>query len=71
MGNRSILCGAATVEVDMTRYDELLRKEERLNIIASFAKNPCTPVEVLRVIINGISVENREIVEDAYEVKRE
>lgn len=39
MGNRSLLCVAATVEVNMTRYDELVRKEERLNIIENMVKN--------------------------------
>lgn len=33
MGNRNILCGAATVEVDLMRYDELLHKEAELECI--------------------------------------
>lgn len=36
MGNRSIMCGAATVEIDLTRYDELLHKEEKLRIMEEF-----------------------------------
>lgn len=73
MGNRSILCGAATVEVDMTRYDELIRKEEKLNIITSIMGNRYTPVEVIRVIINDVSGVNQDEdnVDDVSEVANE
>lgn len=38
MPNRGILAGAATVEVDLLRYDELLAKEERLRMLESAIK---------------------------------
>lgn len=59
MGNRSLLCGAATVEVNMTRYDELLRKEEKLNIIENMVKNGISVNEAFTILEcnNGV-VEN-------------
>lgn len=39
MSNRSLLVGVPTVEVDMSRYDELLHKEAQLDSILRFAAN--------------------------------
>jgi len=39
MGNRNLLSGAATVEVDMWRYDDLLHKEARLEIVENMLSN--------------------------------
>ena len=59
MANRSLLCGAATVEVDMLRYDELVRKEERLNIIENLIKNEISVTELFTIFMdNGEVVEN-------------
>ena len=59
MPNRSLLCGAATVEVDMRRYDELLRKEERLNIIENMVKNEISVTEIFAIFMdNGEVVKN-------------
>ena len=50
MANRGLLCGAATVEVDMWRYDELIRKEERLSIIENMVKNGISVNEAFTII---------------------
>ena len=51
MGNRSLLCGAATVEVDIRRYDELVRKEERLNVIETMIKKECSSKEIFNFLM--------------------
>lgn len=60
MANRGLLCGAATVEVDMWRYDELLRKEERLNIIEKLIKNEISAADLFAFIINNDKVVENE-----------
>lgn len=35
MGNRTLLAGAATVEIDLARYDELLHKEALFDLICN------------------------------------
>lgn len=39
MGNRAILAGTATVEVDQWRYDELLHNEATLNLLVRYLKS--------------------------------
>ena len=59
MANRGLFCGNATVEVDMWRYDELLRKEERLNIIENMVKNEISVNEAFTILkCNNEVVEN-------------
>lgn len=51
MSNRPLLVGPATVEVDQARYDELLRKEEKLRLLMKLVgKSFEKPEEVTRVI---------------------
>lgn len=58
MSNRSLLVGAPTVEVDMDRYDELLRKEEKLDILHRMVinKNPID-VEAYLVVLGEVEHE--------------
>lgn len=60
MGNRSLLCGAATVEVNMTRYDELVRKEEKLSIIENLLKDRNVSIEIFNLIMDGDEVAENE-----------
>lgn len=39
MGNRSLLSGSPTVEVDMWRYDDLLHTEAKLEIVENMLSN--------------------------------
>jgi len=39
MSNRTLFAGVPTVEVDMSRYDELLHKEAQLESILRFVTN--------------------------------
>ena len=39
-----------SVEVDMWRYDELLKKEERLNIIKNMVKNGISVNEAFTIL---------------------
>lgn len=59
MGNRNLLDGAPTVEVDMDRYDELLRKEEKLNIVAKLIiKSNLVSFKTLETILEGVEVKH-------------